>query len=246
MYLIKKLKILGEWLNKKNINGDLTPTKMMKFKNNQIKTKKRVIDHGEVFTQDREVNGMLDLVKNETERLDSRFLEPACGSGNFLVEVLNRKLAVLKQKYKKSQPEYEKYGVIVISSVYGVDLLEDNVEECRDRLLKIFEKEYISLFKNEFNSKYLYVLKFILSKNIFSGDALTMKDNSGKPLIFSEWSMPYNDIRIKRKEYSFKDIFSPTLLWSFTTDSDTGERVILPNVYKDHPIINYMGLANHE
>jgi len=214
--------------------------------NNQIKSKHRVANHGEVFTHEREVNGMLDLVKNEAERLDSRFLEPACGTGNFLVEVLNRKLAVLKQKYKKSQPEYEKYGVIVISSVYGIDLLEDNVEECRERLLKIFEKEYISLFKHEFNSKYVNVLKFILSKNIVSGDALTMKDNKGKPLIFSEWSMPYNDPRIKRKEYSFKDIFSPTLLWSFSTNSDTGERVILPNVYKDHPIINYMELANYE
>jgi type II restriction/modification system DNA methylase subunit YeeA len=108
--------------------------------NSQLKTKKRVSDYGEVFTHEREVNGMLDLVKNETERLDSRFLEPACGTGNFLVEVLNRKLLALKLKYMKSQPEYEKYGVIVISSLYGVDLLEDNVLECRQRLLRVFEK----------------------------------------------------------------------------------------------------------
>lgn len=212
--------------------------------NNQIKSKERVANHGEVFTHEREVDGMLDLVKNETERLDSRFLEPACGTGNFLVEVLNRKLAVLRQKYKSSFPEYEKYGVIVISSLYGIDLLEDNVIECRERLLKIFVKEYVSLFKHDFNNKFLTVLRFILSKNIVSGDALTMKDNKAKPLIFSEWSMPYNDSKIKRKEYSFKDIFSPTLLWSFSTDSDTGERVILPNVFKDHPMINYMWLAD--
>ena len=214
--------------------------------NNQIKSKHRVNNHGEVFTHEREVNGMLDLVKNETERLDSRFLEPACGTGNFLVEVLNRKLAVLKQKYKKSQPEYEKYGVIVISSVYGIDLLKDNVEECRNRLLEIFEKEYKTIFKHEINKRYVTVLKFILSKNIVCGDALKMKDNKGNPLVFSEWSLPYNDSRIKRKEYSFKDIFSPTLLWSFTTDSDTGEHVSLPNVYRDHPLINYMELANNE
>jgi len=213
---------------------------------NQIKSKHRVTNHGEVFTHEREANGMLDLVKNETERLDSRFLEPACGTGNFLVEVLNRKLVVLRNKYKKSQPEYEKYGVIVISSLYGIDLLEDNIEECRERLLKIFEKEYTSIFKHDFKHQYVKVLKFILSKNMVSGDALTMKGNKGKPLVFSEWSMPYNDSKIKRKEYSFKDIFSPTLLWSFSTDSDTGERVILPNVYKDHPIINYMELADNE
>ena len=218
----------------------------MVISSNQIKSKHRVRNHGEVFTNEREVNGMLDLVKNETERLDSRFLEPACGTGNFLVAVLNRKLAVLKQKYQKSQPEYEKYGVIVISSLYGIDLLWDNVQECRDRLLKIFEKEYASIFKLEFNSEYVRVLKFILSKNIVWGNALTMKNSKGSPLILSEWSMPYNDSMIKRKEYSFKDIFNPTLLWSFTTDSDTGKQVRLPNVYKDHPIINYMGLADNE
>ena len=135
--------------------------------NNQIKSKHRVANHGEVFTHEREVNGMLDLVKNETERLDSRVLEPACGTGNFLVAILNRKLAVLNQKYVRSLPEYEKYGVIVISSLYGIDLLEDNVEECRERLLKIFEKEYISLFKHEFNSKYVNIFKIHLKQEYY-------------------------------------------------------------------------------
>jgi len=210
--------------------------------NNQVKTKKRVADHGEVFTHEREVNDMLNLVKNETERLDSRFLEPACGSGNFLVEILNRKLKILEQKYKGSQHEYEKYSVIVISSIYGIDLLQDNVEECRKRLFEIFLKEYQSIFKKNINERFLEVLKIILEKNVVCGDALTMKDNKGEPIIFSEWSMPYNDTKLKQKEYSFKDIFSPTLSWSYTTDSDTGERVILPNVLKDHPLINYMEL----
>jgi len=210
--------------------------------NNQVKTKKRVADHGEVFTHEREVNAMLDLVKNETERMDSRFLEPACGSGNFLVEVLNRKLKILGQKYKGSQYDYELYSVIVISSIYGIDLLQDNVEECKKRLFEIFLKEYQSIFKKNTNEKFLEVLKIILEKNIVCGDALTMKDTKGEPIVFSEWSMPYNDARLKQKEYSFKDIFSPTLAWSYTTDSDTGERIILPNVLKDHPIINYMEL----
>lgn len=210
----------------------------------QIKSKTRVTDHGEVFTSEREVTAMLALVKQETERIDSRFLEPACGTGNFLAAILNQKLTILKQKYKRSQPEYEKYGVILISSLYGIDLLQDNVEECRKRLLDIFEKEYISVFKQDFNANYVKVLRFILSKNIVCGDALTMKDNKGSPLNLSEWSMPYNDSMIKRKEYSFKDIFSPTLLWSFSTNSDTGERIILPNVNKDYPLVNYMELAH--
>jgi len=210
--------------------------------NDQIKSRKRITDHAEVFTNQREVNAMLDLVKHETERIDSRFLEPACGSGNFLVEILNRKLKILKQKYKSSQYDYELYSVMVISSIYGIDLLQDNVEECRKRLFEIFLKEYQSIFKKNINEGFLEILKIILEKNIICGDALTMKDNKGEPIVFSEWSMPYNDIKLKRKEYSFKDIFSPTLSWNYTIDSDTGERVILPNVLKDYPLINYMEL----
>ena len=89
----------------------------------QVKSRKRVTDHGEVFTAQREVNAMLDLVKQETERIDSRFLEPACGTGNFLVEILKRKLAVVEQRYSKSQIEYERYAILALSSIYGVDIL---------------------------------------------------------------------------------------------------------------------------
>jgi len=214
--------------------------------NTQIKHKKRVTDHGEVFTHEREVNAMLDLVKQETERLDSRFLEPACGNGNFLVEVLNRKLRILKDRYSKNQYDYERYSVVVISSIYGIDILEDNVEECRGRLLSIFLENYKKIFKKAINERFLEVLKIILEKNIVCGDALTMKDKKGSPLVFSEWSMPYDDARLKQKEYSFKDIFTPSVNWTldriYTTDKKTGERVVLPNVLKDYPLINYMDL----
>jgi type I restriction-modification system DNA methylase subunit len=118
-------------------------------KKNQVKSKKRVTDHGEVFTSEREVNAMLDLVKQETERIDSRFLEPACGTGNFLVEILRRKLKILENRYKKSQLEFERYTVIAISSIYGVDILEDNVVECRNRLFEIFDEKYTSFYKTK-------------------------------------------------------------------------------------------------
>jgi len=114
---------------------------------NQVKSKKRVADHGEVFTNEREVNAMLDLVKHETERIDSRFLEPACGNGNFLAEVLRRKLIVVDSRYSKSQIEWERYSVIAVSSIYGVDILEDNAKECRDRLLGIYTDWYSKKFK---------------------------------------------------------------------------------------------------
>src|SRR5579872_2312374 len=107
-----------------------------------IKSKKRVTDHGEVYTAEREVNAMLHLVQHETERIDSRFLEPACGTGNFLVPILERKLAIVKSKYSKSQLEFERYGVVAISSIYGIDILEDNIIQCRERLFSIFNDLY--------------------------------------------------------------------------------------------------------
>ena len=106
----------------------------------QVRSRRRVVDHGEVFTAEREVNAMLDLVRAETERIESRFLEPACGNGNFIAEVLRRKLAVVASRYRKSPDEYQRYAFLAVSSIYGVDVLADNVGECRERLFRIVEK----------------------------------------------------------------------------------------------------------
>ena len=133
--------------------------------NKQVKSKQRVTDHGEVFTNEREVNAMLDLVKQETERIDSRFLEPACGNGNFLAEVLRRKLAVVDSRYSKSQVEWERYSVIAVSSIYGVDILEDNAQECRDRLLGIYTDWYSKVFK-QVKNECIRSVRFLLSRNI--------------------------------------------------------------------------------
>src|SRR3989339_787701 len=105
----------------------------------QVVSRERVADHGEVYTATREVNAMLDLVKSETERIESRFLEPACGTGNFLAEILERKLRVVGESYGKSQFDFERYGILAVSSIYGIDILLDNVQECRKRLFNIFD-----------------------------------------------------------------------------------------------------------
>ena len=136
-------------------------------------SKRRVTDHGEVFTGSREVNAMLDLVKHETERIDSRFLEPACGNGNFLAEVLRRKLRIVESRYRKSQLEYERNAVLAVSSTYGIDILEDNVVGCRQRLLGIFAAAYTRLFKNRTRPECWNAIKFILERNIIHGDALS-------------------------------------------------------------------------
>ena len=130
----------------------------------QVKSKERVADHGEVFTNEREVNAMLDLVKQETERIESRFLEPACGEGAFLKEILRRKLEVVKNRYKKSPYDYERYAVLALSSIYGVDILEDNTEICRQNLYDIWNSKYTKYAKDQANDQCREVAKFILKK----------------------------------------------------------------------------------
>lgn len=151
--------------------------------NSQIKSKKRVADHGEVFTAEREVKAMCDLVKDETERIESRFLEPACGDGNFLAEIVTRKLAVVNKRYGKSETDWEKYSVLAMSSVYGVDIMPDNAAECRERLFKIWEKAYKRKCKTILSEECKNAVRFILSLNILCGDALTMLDSNGLSLI---------------------------------------------------------------
>ena len=145
----------------------------------QVKSKKRVADHGEVFTNEREVNAMLDLVKHETERIDSQFLEPACGNGNFLAEVLRRKLKVVDERYGNNQMDWERYAVIAVSSIYGVDILEDNAKECRERLYIIFDDFYTALFKDKCKEECRRSIRFLFDRNILWGDALdfTNKDD---------------------------------------------------------------------
>lgn len=180
---------------------DLTASKA------QIKSKARVSAHGEVFTNEREVNAMLDLVKHETERIDSRFLEPACGDGNFLAEILRRKLAVchdlVKQK-KSTQLEYEKNLVLAVSSIYGIEILPDNAKACRERLFLIAEQAYHSLFQKTFKTECLNSVRYLLEKNIILGDALNYHrvDEPEEWIIISEWSLLGGGM-MNRRDYEF-------------------------------------------
>jgi hypothetical protein len=149
-----------------------------------IKSKKRVADHGEVFTPPWLVEAMLDLVKGETERIDSRFLEPACGSGNFLVPILKRKLAVVELKYGKSEFEKRHYALWAMACLYGIELLPDNIEECRANLLKVLA-EYLKI--DEDNDVY-HAASRVISQNLIHGDALAMKMANGRPIVFAQWS----------------------------------------------------------
>ena len=178
------------------------------MKKTQIKSKERVAERGEVFTAEREVKAMCDLVKEECERIDSRFLEPACGDGNFLAEILRRKLDVVKKKYKKSTYEYEQNSVLAITSIYGIDIMMDNVTCCRERMYSIWEKEYKANCKSDANDETRKAVKYILSLNIVLGNALSMMcvDENGEdtedPIIFPEWSFVLG-AQLKRRDYRF-------------------------------------------
>ena len=223
----------------------------------QVISKKRIADHGEVFTSQREVNAMLDLVKQETERIDSRFLEPACGTGNFLTEILGRKLQVVENKYRKSQLEFERNTVLAVSSIYGIDILEDNVIECRKRLFEIVNEKYTALFKKKAKDDVRRAIQFILQKNIIWGDALDLKTVGPNPhqIIFSEWSFPFNNSQIKRRDFVFAELLpnesnkrnQPDLFSTNEHISDLGEKVFLPTETRDYPPIHFLRVGEeHE
>lgn len=150
---------------------------------NHVKSKQRVADHGEVFTPAWLVEAMLDLVKDETERIDSRFLEPACGSGNFLVAILRRKLAAVELKYGKSAFERRHYALLGLMCIYGIELLADNIAECRANVLEIFA-DYLNL---DATADLYRAAAYVLSQNLVHGDALTMRTHDGRPITFAEW-----------------------------------------------------------
>lgn len=240
----------------------------------QIKSKQRVADHGEVFTNEREVNAMLDLVKQETERIDSRFLEPACGDGNFLAEILRRKLAVVKKDYfprRGSCADYELNAVKAIMSIYGVDILQDNVDACRNRLFEIFDNEYTSVCKSAASDAARDVVKFVLSKNILCGNALSMMCvdllgiDTNDFIVFSEWSFPNNDFIVQRRDFRldvllkenadedcyesqfslFDDDAMGQNLWEQDPADPTGKRLI-PKPIKVFPKIHYRRIAEYD
>lgn len=208
----------------------------------QIKSKERVSKHGEVFTAEREVKAMCDLVKNESERIDSRILEPACGEGPFLQEMLKRKLATVKSRYGKSPHDFELYSIVALSSLYGVELLEDNAQVCRDNLYGIWEVAY-----SEFGSQRKEVknaARYMVQTNILCGDALTLKQNNGKPIVFAEWTLLPNGMML-RKDYELAEMLeyrSPKKKENdlFTSEQDSSKpRYIEPNPIATYRPITY-------
>ncbi len=215
----------------------------------QVKSKERVANHGEVFTGEREVKAMCDLVKQETERIESRFLEPACGNGNFLAEVLRRKLEVVKHRYGKSPFDYERYSVLAMMSLYGVDILEDNTEECRQRLFNIWDQKYTASAKGQATEQCREAVRFILSKNILCGDALTMLQADGSPIIFVEWSLVTGS-QVKRRDFRLDELLNGHEKQRTIFMSDWGYddevQAFIPSPIQEYPLIDYRRVQDYE
>lgn len=211
----------------------------------QVKSKERVEEHGEVFTNEREVNAMLDLVKDETERIDSRFLEPACGDGNFLTEVLRRKLDVVTQRYGSIPLEYERYAFVAVSSIYGIDILPDNVIDCRERLYEQADAEYSRVCKGETRDAFREAIRYVLERNIVCGDALTLTSNDGKPIVFPEWSLVTGN-KVKRRDFTFASLLNKSEAqpsFDMVDDLDVDETdpdTVIPTPVREYPLTDYL------
>ena len=205
----------------------------------QIKSKERMAEHGEVFTSEKEVNNMLDLVKMQSARPEASFLEPACGDGNFLIEILKRKLNAI-DIYKRSQIEYEKWCFICISSLYGVDILLDNVIDCRQRLFDYTMNVYRGIFKKKSKEEFEKVIKFILDKNILHGDALTLLKSDGNPIRFSEWKL-ISGSKVKRRDYSLSELLDP----SIKKLNDENQIGFISTAIEEYPAVNFMKVVDY-
>ena len=189
---------------------------------------------------------MLDLVLQETQRIDSRFLEPACGNGNFLAEVLRRKLEIVENRYKQSQLEFERYCITAVCSVYGIDILHDNVEECRERLFNLFDQKYSKLFGNHAKEACRKSIRFVLSRNIHWGDALTLKVGGkiNKPITFTEWSN-VNSSYVKRRDYTMENLLANQPIDGPNLFSDLGEKAFIPRPVKEYPLVYFLELDSY-
>jgi hypothetical protein len=165
--------------------------------------RQRIIDHGEVFTPPGLVNDMLELVAHECQRIDSRFLEPACGNGNLLAEVLRRKLSTVDKRNAQNREKWQRDAILAVCSLYGIDLLADNIDACRSRLLDVVNAAHAARFKTPLPDEAARAAGYILSKNVVQGDALTLRTTGNRPIVFPEWS-PVNGSMLKRCDFAYR------------------------------------------
>ena len=221
----------------------------------QIKSRQRVSDHGEVFTPAWLVSDMCDLVADECQRLESRFLEPACGEGAFLAEVLNRKLGAAGRKYpgRLLAPDYQRAATQALMSLYGVELLADNARICRERLLALWQTAFQEHCGNAPDADVVQAAAFILAKNILCGDALSMTCADKSPIIFAEWAF-IGPLLVKRRDFRLDTLLAANAdaqggqvpLGVADVDYDNTRHEYLPKPLREFPPCDYRKIWQHD
>jgi hypothetical protein len=207
--------------------------------------RQRIIDHGEVFTPPALVNAMLDLVSQECDRIDSRFLEPACGDGNFLAAVLRRKLNTVDARHTHNQEKWERDAILSMCSIYGIDLLEDNIAACRARLLRLAHDAHHDRFNKPLPEEAARAATYILSKNVVHGDALTLRTPHNTPIVFPEWSL-INGSMLKRRDFEYDQLLDHANMSTLPLFSDLGKDVFVPLPVGDFPPCHYLNVHEME
>lgn len=194
----------------------------------QVKSKERVRDLAEVFTADREVNSMLDLIGDSSYSVDFRYLEPSCGNGNFTVAILERKMLSVSEKYKKLQ-DFEFYTLMALGSIYGVDIALDNVKEARQRMKNVILDRFSDVQNSRQATDGFYKsVDYILKHNIIKGDML----NGAQKIKFTEFTSP-KIYKFQQRIFRLVDLIGATgSLWA---DS--------PDPVSEIPMKNYWELA---
>lgn len=212
--------------------------------------RERVIAYGEVFTPPGLVNDMLDLVANECEREDSRFLEPACGDGNFLAEVLTRRLSKVTKKHRV-QAQWEAHALLGLACLYGIELLQENAAACRGRLNLLFQDFYQENFKDKAEMAVIQAAWHITRTNIVQGDARMMTGADSGPIIMTEWSLVGRG-RLKRRLFEYRELVPDQednqSLFAHSSDvrNEEGEAVFIARHVCDLPIVHYRDLGEEQ
>ena len=207
-----------------------------------MSNKSKIEEFAEVFTNQNEVSSMLDLVKNEVDRIDSTFLEPACGDGNFLCEILNRKINNIIHKYEGSSFEIEKYSFLALTSLHGIDIQNENVLKTRENLFNLFVEKISSV--NTINPNLEKSALVVLSHNIICANPITLKiDGENENIIFTQWNF-IDEINIVRREFKISHLIAYAPFEEGSLFSDLGEDVFIPEPVKDYKPTNFLELHN--
>ena len=201
-----------------------------------VRSRQRVADHGEVFTPGWMVEEMLNLVKSESERIDARFLEPACGSGNFLIPVLHRKLTSVKARHGRNDFEKRHYALLALMGIYGIELLADNAQACRGNLLATFT-EFLG---DDTNDQWQRAAAAVLKANIVQGDALTMTTVNGEPIRFPEWGY-LGKGRFQRRDFRYESLTQRSSISGTLFEHLDEHEVFRPT--KEHPPMTVQEIA---